>query len=89
MSASPGSAVATNATDLPDAVVDAAPAVSGTVALMLQAVAGPSEFSPLAQPAVGRDFVGAVADQRREHLLYIVPRHVEACFAIRAFVEHG
>ena len=31
------------------------------VALMLQAVAGPSEFSPLAQPAVGRDFVGAVA----------------------------
>jgi amidase len=31
------------------------------VALMLQAVAGPSEFSPLAQPAAGRDFVGAVA----------------------------
>ena len=30
------------------------------VALMLQAVAGPSEFSPLAQPAAGRDFVGAV-----------------------------
>jgi len=29
------------------------------VALMLQAVAGPSEFSPLAQPAAGRDFVGA------------------------------
>ena len=31
------------------------------VALMLQAVAGPSEWSPLAQPAAGRDFVGAVA----------------------------
>jgi amidase len=30
------------------------------VALMLQAVAGPSEFSPIAQPAAGRDFVGAV-----------------------------
>jgi amidase len=31
------------------------------VALMLQAIAGPSEYSPLAQPAAGRDFVGAVA----------------------------
>jgi amidase len=30
------------------------------VALMLQAVAGPSEYSPLTQPAVGRDFVAAV-----------------------------
>jgi amidase len=30
------------------------------VALMLQAVAGPSEFSPIGQPAAGRDFVGAV-----------------------------
>ncbi len=30
------------------------------VALMLQAIAGPSEYSPLAQPAAGRDFVGAV-----------------------------
>jgi amidase len=30
------------------------------VALMLQVVAGPSDFSPLAQPAAGRDFVGAV-----------------------------
>ena len=30
------------------------------VALMLQAVAGPSEFSPIAQPSAGRDFVGAV-----------------------------
>src|ERR1043166_2404372 len=30
------------------------------VAMMLQAVAGPSEFSPIAQPAAGRDFVGAV-----------------------------
>ena len=34
---------------------------AGDVALMLQAVAGPSEWSPLAQPAAGRDFVGAVA----------------------------
>ena len=31
------------------------------VALMLQAVAGPSEYSPHAQPAAGRDFIGAVA----------------------------
>jgi amidase len=31
------------------------------VALMLQAVAGPSEWSPHAQPAAGRDFVAAVA----------------------------
>src|SRR6187397_2267466 len=31
------------------------------VALMLQAIAGPSDWSPLAQPAAGRDFVGAVA----------------------------
>jgi amidase len=30
------------------------------VALMLQAVAGPTELSPLVQPASGRDFVGAV-----------------------------
>jgi amidase len=30
------------------------------VALMLQAIAGPSEWSPLAQPTAGRDFVGAV-----------------------------
>jgi amidase len=30
------------------------------VALMLQAVAGPSELSPLAQPLAGRDFVSAV-----------------------------
>jgi amidase len=30
------------------------------VAMMLQAVAGPSEYAPLAQPAAGRDFVGAV-----------------------------
>src|ERR1051325_11124625 len=30
------------------------------VALMLQAIAGPSELSPLAQPLAGRDFVGAV-----------------------------
>ncbi len=29
------------------------------VALMLQAVAGPSEFAPLAQPVAGRDFVAA------------------------------
>jgi amidase len=31
------------------------------VALMLQAVAGPGEWSPLAQPVAGRDFPGAVA----------------------------
>ena len=31
------------------------------VALMLQAIAGPSPWSPLVQPAVGRDFVAAVA----------------------------
>src|SRR5262245_7384455 len=30
------------------------------VALMLQAIAGPSEHSPLSQPIAGRDFVGAV-----------------------------
>ena len=30
------------------------------VALMLQAIAGPSDWGPLAQPAAGRDFVGAV-----------------------------
>jgi len=30
------------------------------VALMLQAVAGPSEYSPLTQPSAGRDFVAAV-----------------------------
>lgn len=33
------------------------------VALMLQAIAGPSSFSPLRQPTTGRDFVGAA---RRE-----------------------
>ena len=30
------------------------------VALMLQAVAGPSEYAPLRQPTIGRDFVNAV-----------------------------
>ncbi|MGQ0640796.1 MAG: amidase family protein, partial [Gemmatimonadaceae bacterium] len=30
------------------------------VALMLQAISGPSEFAPLAQPTAGRDFVAAV-----------------------------
>jgi len=30
------------------------------VALMLQAICGPSEYSPLAQPTTGRDFVAAV-----------------------------
>jgi amidase len=30
------------------------------VALMLQSIAGPSEWAPLAQPAAGRDFVAAV-----------------------------
>lgn len=42
------------------------------VALALQAVAGPSERSPLAQPAAGRDFVGAVrsADPRGMRVAY-------------------
>jgi amidase len=38
------------------------------VALMLQAVAGPSEYSPLAQPTAGRDFCGAVAAGPRKAL---------------------
>ena len=38
------------------------------VALMLQAVAGPSEYSPLVQPAAGRDFVGAVRAGARRGL---------------------
>ena len=38
------------------------------VALMLQAIAGPSECSPLAQPIDGRDFVGAVARARAQEL---------------------
>lgn len=32
------------------------------VALMLHAVAGPSPFAPLCQPAAGRDFIGAVRE---------------------------
>jgi amidase len=38
------------------------------VALMLQAIAGPDDHSPLAQPAAGRDFVGAVAAGPRKGL---------------------
>jgi len=38
------------------------------VALMLQAVCGPSELSPLAQPVAGRDFVGAVRSGARRGL---------------------
>lgn len=38
------------------------------VALMLQAVAGPGPFSPLAQPVAGRSFVGAVAEGVRPGL---------------------
>src|SRR5688572_10980137 len=38
------------------------------VALMLQAVAGPSELSPLAQPTAGRDFVAAVKTGIRKRL---------------------
>ena len=38
------------------------------VALMLQAVAGPSEFSPLTQPAAGRDFVSAAKAGTRKGL---------------------
>jgi amidase len=36
------------------------------VALMLQAVAGPSEYSPLAQPSAGRDFAAAVRSGMRK-----------------------
>jgi amidase len=38
------------------------------VALMLQAVCGPSPLSPIAQPAAGRDFVGAVEGGTRRGL---------------------
>lgn len=38
------------------------------VALMLQAVAGPSPLSPVHQPRAGRDFVGAVRDASAEGL---------------------
>ena len=38
------------------------------VALMLQAIAGPSEYAPLAQPTTGRDFVGAVRAGARRGL---------------------
>jgi amidase len=38
------------------------------VALMLQAIAGPGECSPLAQPVAGRDFVGAVQAGPRKGL---------------------
>jgi amidase len=42
------------------------------VALALQAIAGPSDLSPLAQPAAGRDFVAAVrgADPRGLRVAY-------------------
>jgi amidase len=42
------------------------------VALMLQAIAGPSPFSPLRQPTAGRDFVGAVraGPKRKLRLAY-------------------
>jgi amidase len=42
------------------------------VALMLQAIAGPSERSPMVQPTAGRDFVAAVgsADPRRVRVAY-------------------
>ena len=38
------------------------------VALMLQAISGPSEYSPLAQPVDGRDFVSAVVRGPRRGL---------------------
>jgi amidase len=38
------------------------------VALMLQAICGPSPLSPLAQPSAGRDFVGAVERGTRHGL---------------------
>jgi amidase len=41
---------------------------SGDVALMLQAVAGPSDLSPIAQPAAGRNFVAAVKTGARRGL---------------------
>lgn len=41
---------------------------AGDVALMLQAVAGPSPFAPLAQPMAGRDFVAAVRQGPRPRL---------------------
>lgn len=42
------------------------------VALMLRAIAGPSVYDPVVQPAEGRDFVGAVTDgsARGLHLAY-------------------
>ncbi len=41
------------------------------VALMLQAIAGPSEYSPFAQPVDGRDFVrGAQADRKNLRIAY-------------------
>jgi amidase len=41
---------------------------AGDVALMLQAVAGPSDLSPIAQPTAGRDFVAAVKAGARRGL---------------------
>ncbi|HEV8613769.1 MAG TPA: amidase family protein, partial [Gemmatimonadales bacterium] len=38
------------------------------VALMLQAIGGPSPYAPLRQPIAGRDFVAAVRDGPRKHL---------------------
>jgi amidase len=38
------------------------------VGLMLQAIAGPSEFSPIAQPVDGRDFAGAASIRPRKGL---------------------
>jgi len=38
------------------------------VAMMLQAIAGPSEFSPISQPVTGRDFVAAVRVGMRRNL---------------------
>jgi amidase len=38
------------------------------VALMLQAVCGPSSYAPISQPTAGRDFVGAVRDGVRKGL---------------------
>src|SRR5690349_9156320 len=49
-------------TPAPWAVLDVAGPMARTVedtALMLQAVAGPSEFAPISQPIEGRDFVAA------------------------------
>ena len=45
------------------------------VALMLQAIAGPSEYSPFAQPIDGRDFVRASRGSEQEPARRVLLRH--------------